>query len=277
MRNIITSLFNLPWYLAVILLVVLTATLAITFLLFIRRRYSKEFLQTNHDVAGFTLGILGILYSVFLGLSLISVQNRYNDVAATVHTEANALIGLYRDAAVFPDDVRVTMRETINCYVDEILSMKWVKLQLNESSQPFFDSAEKLWNTVYSYSPQTVKEEIWYRDAIEKLNTFAEARYTRLFHRNSLVSPMMWALLLSGAIATVAFLFFFGMEHLLAQIFLTSILAGYLAFMLYMTYSLDHVFTGNIHVKPYAMVEAKKLFIKLDQEQVSFPKYTERD
>ena len=75
----------------------------------------------------------------------------------------------------------------------------------------------------------------------------------------------MWAVLLCGGAITVCFMFFFGLENFYMQMLMTSLLAGYLSFMLFLVFSLDHVFQGSPHIEPKAFQDALVLFGRLDK------------
>ena len=74
----------------------------------------------------------------------------------------------------------------------------------------------------------------------------------------------MWSLLLIGAAITISFMFFFGLENLCSQMLMTALLTGYLSFLLYLVYSLDHVYEGSEGIKPVALEQVYSLFDRWD-------------
>lgn len=75
---------------------------------------------------------------------------------------------------------------------------------------------------------------------------------------------MMWSLLIVGAMITICFMFFFGLENLRMQMFMTALLAGYISFILYLIFSFDHVFIGPEAIKPHAIEQIAKFFDQWD-------------
>jgi hypothetical protein len=71
---------------------------------------------------------------------------------------------------------------------------------------------------------------------------------------------MMWTLLLVGGICVIGLMFFFHSPSLKTQLFMVGVVAGNIAFMIYLIYSLDTVFTGSIRVDPKAFEMVKNSF-----------------
>jgi hypothetical protein len=61
-------------------------------------------------------------------------------------------------------------------------------------------------------------------------------------------------------------MFFFGLENIRSQMLMTGLLTGYLSFMLFLVYSLDHVYQGPDGIKPVAFQQVKELFNRYDQQ-----------
>ena len=63
------------------------------------------------------------------------------------------------------------------------------------------------------------------------------------------VPVMVWGVLILGAVLTVGFTYFFGTANLRAQIMMTAVLSTIVFMGLYVIVSLDHPFTGSVHVE----------------------------
>jgi ABC-type branched-subunit amino acid transport system permease subunit len=93
----------------------------------------------------------------------------------------------------------------------------------------------------------------------------------REFSAQQHLSAMMWTLLILGAVITTGFMFFFGLEDFRIQLIMTGLLAGYLSFMLYLVFSLDHIFTGPQGIKPVMFEKVVQVFNELDREEPDRP------
>jgi high-affinity Fe2+/Pb2+ permease len=75
-----------------------------------------------------------------------------------------------------------------------------------------------------------------------------EARRTRLQLAHGIVPTMLWTVLILGGVLTVSFTFFFGTRNLEAQVLMTGVLALIVFMGLLVIVSLNHPFTGGVHI-----------------------------
>lgn len=59
---------------------------------------------------------------------------------------------------------------------------------------------------------------------------------------------MLWALLVSGALIIVLFMYFFYVESFFVHALLTAFVAGTVSFMLFLILSLDTAYSGYVRV-----------------------------
>ena len=260
-------LFKSPsWIFSALVFVAISILIFLVLLWVIRKNLPHESLRKHHDVAGFVFSLVGVLYSVILGFTVINVQTRYNEADQIIHTEAMALADIYQTASFFPapfqNDIRSSLRKYINYVVDE----EW---HAEKSSQSRRLGAQAslgvIWNSYQKMEVPDLKASIWYTQSIEALDRLMDARLSRAFNSWEHLSAMMWSILLSGAFLTVCFMFFFSLENFRLQMLMTSLLAGYLSFMLFLVYTLDHVYEGPEGIQPVALQEIVTLFDKWDE------------
>src|SRR5690242_7230376 len=92
---------SFSWIFPSIFLIVFITLLFLIIFWIVRKKVSDVILRKHHDVAGYLFSIIGVLYSVILGFTVINVQQRYNKADETVYTEATIMTDLYRDAIYF--------------------------------------------------------------------------------------------------------------------------------------------------------------------------------
>jgi AcrR family transcriptional regulator len=258
-------LFNSPyWILSASIIVVASIVFWCGALRITRRLISIDILKKNHDVAGFTFSIVGVLYSVILGFTVVSVQERYNRSIETLHKEATVLADLYREAEFFPEDSRDKVRSTLRNYVSYVVQEEW---HLPKDRKMHLDAQKilnNLWDSYFNVIIKNENQRAWYQESIGKLDDLMSARLEREFNSWDHLGSMMWSLLLSGAIITILFMFFFGLENLRSQLLMTALLSGYLAFILFLVFSLDHTFKGPEKTTPIIMEQLSDLFDRWD-------------
>jgi hypothetical protein len=270
-----SSLFTSPsWVLCSSLIVILSILVSLIVLWVVRKIIPIHSLKKSHDVVGFTFSIIGVLYSVILGFTVISVQDRHNAVLEASHSEATLLADLYQDAAFFSPTDRNAIRTSLRHYVEHVLKEEWwwtINKKIHFKTRK---SVRAIWDSYYHVELTTEKMKIWYTESISKLNNFLNIRMTRQFNSWEHLGSMMWALLLIGAIITLSFMFFFGLENVYSHMAMVALLAGYLSFMLYLVYSLDHVFKGPQGIKPEALEQVYHFFDLWDQDSQTSPPTT---
>jgi hypothetical protein len=260
---------SISWVYTSLLFVVPSILASLLVLRWVRKKFSVSALRKHHDVAGYTFSIVGVLYSVILGFTVINVENRYNEAEETVRTEAMMVDDLFRDAVYFDEMSRSAIRASLRSYVNYVIKEEWAllpkKLWLYRGSAIL----ENLWKSYETVDLTSVKSKIWYEQTIRKLDKLMDARLSREFYSAEHLGSMMWTILILGAIITLSFMFLFGLENLRIQMLMTALLSGYLSFILYLVFSLDHIFQGSPQIQPKAFEEILVLFDKLDQD--NFP------
>jgi hypothetical protein len=254
-------LFESPsWVFSSMLVVIPSIVACLLAVWLVRKNVLAETLRKHHDVAGFTFSIIGVLYSVILGFTVINVQDRYNKTVETIHQEATVLLDLYRDAEFFLPESRDAIRSDLKSYLTYVLKEEWAQQTKRNLRILAHKTLSRLWDDFYNIDLKTDKIKIWYEQTIGKLDALMNARLSREFSSWEHLGSMMWSLLLIGALFTVCFMFFFGLENIRMQMLMTSLLAGYLSFILYLVFSLDHVFQGPEGIKPVALEQVFSLF-----------------
>jgi len=266
MCRLMSVLFSSPsWVISSLLIVIPSILLCISALWLVRKGFSTETLRKNHDVAGFTFSIIGVLYSVILGFTVVNEQTRYNAAQEIIHTESTILADLYRDAEFFPPEGMKEIRSSLRKYVEYIIHEEWDVRPTRQLQIGIQSITQSLWHSYYKIDLGNERTRIFYQQSIDKLDGLMNARLAREFSTWERLSPMMWSLLIIGALITIGFMFFFGLESLRSQMLMTALLTGYLSFILYLVFSLDHIFRGPEGIKPTAFEQVLTVFDLWDQ------------
>jgi hypothetical protein len=226
--------------------------LALLGILLMRKNGHQRNLKAHHDVSGFVFTNLGVLYSVLLGFTVVNVQQRFDGINAVVKTEAAYLAELFRDAEAFTTKDRQAMQQALKAYAESIVSDEWRQIEKGPHLQTTHKLNE-LWRTYYDVELTNKKQEILYTESIKKLNDAVNVRLERLLGGGESLSDEMWTFLICGGIILVSFISMFAFESLWLHLLLTSVLAATLAFLLFLIFSLDTAFSGDIQIPPAAM------------------------
>lgn len=250
----------LPWMAGALVMVLAFVFFAVSGILLVRRMVPHQKLRAHHDVAGFIYTNLGVLYGVLLGFTVLNVQQHFDAVRVFSEVEASYLAQLYRDAQVFSDKDRTAVREAIKSYGDAVVKVEWPSMMKKEIHLQANSMLLNIWDVYYQIQPSNKQQEIWYAESINKLNSLMAARLQRLMGGGESLSSEMWILLIVGALVMLAFLWFFSLENLAISILMASVLATSTAFLLFLIYSLDTAYSGQIAVPPEAFERVLESF-----------------
>lgn len=245
---------SLPWAFGALALVAIFVTFTVAGLYVVRNNFNHRGLRAHHDVAGFVFTNLGVLYAVLLGFTVVNVQQRFDKVKETAQVEASFLYQLYHDAEVLEEKERLAIREAIRSYGESVIHKEWHSMSEGKANPETQKALREIWKAYYDVNPSSQKQQIWYSESISKLNQLMSARISRLLGSEESLGSEMWTLLIIGGIVMVTFIWFFSIESFTAHLLMASILAASTAFLLFLIYSLDTAFSGDVTIPPEAML-----------------------
>lgn len=250
-----TLLLNVPPLVLGTVIVAISIVFSILGLLLVRRFISHQKLKLHNDVAGFMFATLGVIYAVLLAFTVIIVWESFDEAQTNVEMEANYLVDLYTDSLAFPEPLRQELYSKFNDYAQLMIDEEWEMLGMGKTSPKVYEVVKDIWKLYSGYLPKTETEKIFLQESVEKLNKFAELRRLRYLESKTGVNPLLWFVLITGGVITVAFTFFFGTENFNAQMGMTILLAVTIALILFTILEFDYPFTGTVSVSPDAFKE----------------------
>jgi hypothetical protein len=254
--RVLLFLSSLPLWLGAFFTVLLPTTLAMLGPVTVRKRVPLSVLAKNNEIAGFKFATVGVIYAVLLAFAIVAVWDKFTEAELLVMKEAGASATIYRiSSGETPEAVgtRAALRDYLTAVVDD----EWPRMARGEESR---DARGKL-DALYHAAMQLVEQR---RPGIgvevmQELGAITEARRARLHHSMGAVPSPLWVMLTVGALITVSFTFFFGMENLRAQSLMTGALAVIVFLGLFIIVAYDHPFLGDVSIGPDA-------FTSLDEQ-----------
>jgi len=250
---------NLETWVLSLLLVVALPLLAAVGSLLIRRVVSAEVLAAHNDVAGFIYAVIGVVYAVLLGFTAIIVWEEFRKAEEGAELEANALADLYRNAQVFPTDVRQHMEARLRDYARLVAEEEWPAMSAGKSGPATWAAYDQLWRTYQEFEPENDHERTWYDESIHRLNELGDRRRERLLAIQASVPTVMWAVLLGAGAVTIGFSFLFGTRNTRAQAVMSASLALTIGIVLVSILALEHPFAGMTRVNPEPFHQALRI------------------
>jgi hypothetical protein len=229
-----------------------TVSLAIGGMLLVRRSVTLSTLENHNQVAGYIYGVVGVVYAVLLAFIAIVVWQQHTNVQTQVEQEANQLGDLYRNAQVFPAEIRTRLQNQIRAYSRIVVEKEWPAMAKGETSADAWAAFNQLWRSYQQVEVRNDHERLWYAKSLDRLDQLGDYRRLRVLSNRAAVPALMWVVLLATGITTIGFSFFFGTQNSSAQALMTAALSATIALVLFLILALNHPFAGLVRVEPAA-------------------------
>jgi hypothetical protein len=243
-------LLFLPVWLQVSFVVVVFSGLSILGLYTVRRLVPVENLKRNHEVAGFTFGVIGAFYGLLLAFVIVAAWERFDRADEKVQAEATALASLYRLSKGFPQPLQHNLQQAIRAYVQRAVGSEWPKMRTRTYGHVFDNTTGTLglWALVAAYDPSSGRQSLLVDKSYDQLQLLSEARTLRYMYGNEEFPAVVWLVIYAGLFITVGFSYFFGLETFPSQALMSGIFASLLGLTILAILELAHPYQGSVVV-----------------------------
>jgi Protein of unknown function (DUF4239) len=208
-----------------------------------------ERLRQNHEVAGFTFGVLGAFYGLLLAFVIVAAWERYDRADEKVQGEAMALTSLYRLSKGFAEPSQNNMHRAVREYTRKIIDVEWPEMQTNtrgRNDDPVGPLA--LWAIVANYKPSNTREQLLVDKSFDQLQQLSEDRTLRYMYGQENFPSVVWLVIYAGLFITIGFGYFFGLETFKSQALMCAIFASLLGLTILAILELAHPYQGAVVV-----------------------------
>lgn len=215
-----------------------------------RRIVTRELLVRHNDVAGFVASLVGVIYAVLLSFVVIVVWQEYDSSTQIAQKEASAVANIYHLSYGLPAPVAGELRHRLARYINDMIDKEWPAMQHGEVSQSTERDGHLVLRMVMAFAPKNVSQDEVRSSAIEDIQKLFDARRERRTENETSLPRILWFTLILGAVVTIGFTYFFGMDSARLQITMTALLTLVVAMMFVLIIELDFPFRGDTRVKP---------------------------
>jgi hypothetical protein len=241
-------------------IVAVTTGLAVLGLVVVRKRVPVSTLEAHHDVAGFILAVVGVVYAVLLAFVVVISWEQLRDAQATAENEAATVASIYQDGLAFGPRGEAA-RSAVARYAESVVNVEWKQMaDHHDESEATATALDTTWKAFTALQPTTPAEVQFSSNAVTGLQTVSELRQSRLLASGEELPAPLWAVLILGAAISVGFTYLFGVPSFRAQALMVGALASTVGLVLFLVLSLDLPFTGDISVGPVAMAHTIRDF-----------------
>jgi len=230
-----------------IIVAVVFAGLTITGLFLIRRLVAWETLRENHEVAGFTFGVVGAFYGVVLAFVIVAAWQRFERANENAQHEALALANVYNLSRGFQEPMRSEMRSAVHNYAHIVVNDEWEAMAKNEFS-PDSMAANRLWDDLVIYKPLDPRESLLVDKSLDQMSQLNDARRLRYVYYSDDLPSVVWIVIYVGSVITIGFSYFFGTRFYYAQALMCGTFAGLIGLTILAISELATPYQGAVHV-----------------------------
>jgi len=245
---------KLMLYVPIIPLGLIMIALAVGFSIFglklVWRFVPRQMLRAHSDLTAAMFGSIALAYTVLLAFVVVVSWQNFDEAQIHTELEANRLADLYRDSGAFAEPAKEEVRALIRDYVRIVVDEEWKLLERGEESENARIAIKKIWTFYTTFKPVTDTEKVFFSESVMKLNELREARRFRLIESREGIHPVLWFILVVGAVTIVVLTFFLGSEEYFIHVAMTSTLAIIVALILLTILSFEFPFTGSVSIRP---------------------------
>jgi Protein of unknown function (DUF4239) len=246
-----------PLYTAIIM-VVFVECLSLVGLFLVRHFVLHRFRfgdGVNDAVSG-TVQAIGVFYGITVGLIAVGVWNTNSNAADLVSKEAASIGSLYRDVSGYPAPLRDELRAKLREYTVFVIEVVWPAQKKGGIPQGAGEILDDFQAKLFSFEPSTQGQAALHQETLRAYNTLIDSRRLRIDAVDSGLSPVMWAVIWIGAVISIGVAYFYKIEDPKLHALLVSLMASFLAIVLFMVIINDKPFYGSVCLSsdPYKLV-----------------------
>lgn len=245
-----TYVLYFPTWLQIVFVVIVFAGGSVLGLYIVRRLVPLEHLKQNHEVAGFTFGVIGAFYGLLLAFVIVASWERFDRADEKVQGEAMGLASLYRLSKGFPQELQHNLQQGIRLYAEHAINVEWPKMASEVNDKTVDDPVGTLglWAMIASYNPSDGRQSLLVDKSYDQLELISENRALRYMYGNEEFPSVVWLVIYAGLFITVGFSYFFGLETFGSQALMCGIFASLLGLTIIAVLELAHPYQGAVVV-----------------------------
>lgn len=241
------------------LVVAAATTVAITAMLFVRRRAPAGSYFEDGDRAAGVFGVLATGFAVLLGFVVFLAFESFDTSRSGAETEAQIVREQFETAQLFPVAVKARLSGELVCYARTVVQNEWPKMQagtLGDTVNPWTLAMFRITKTV---DPRSAVEQAAYAKWLDERTDREDARADRTHGAEGVIPLPLWVVLLLSAVIIFVFMLFFAdsAERAIVQATMMGGVAIVITSTLLLLWFLDHPYhSGPGGLRPVAMQRA---------------------
>jgi hypothetical protein len=235
-------------------------SLAVLGFLAVHHWVSVHVRRAHNDVAGFIYAVLGVMYAILVALVTIVVWERFDSASSNVDLEATNLYNIYHNVDAFSDPYRSDVQGIVKAYVQTTIDEEWPLLARGTFSRHAEDLAGELGSAIDRLPVTNAAEQVKLDHLMGEYESMASQRQLRIFEGSAGLHPLIWILLVCGAIVTIGFTYFFGIDNVWAHVAMIAAITFVISGTLFVILQVNDPFAGSVSVSTEALRRVEETF-----------------
>jgi hypothetical protein len=219
--------------------------------------------------AGAVYTVVGTAYMVILAFVFFVAFESYHAAKSDAQAEATAMLSMFHATGPFSPPTRALLQRQVVCYAREVISDEWPTMREGRTS-PVVDARVTALERGAERAPisgpkQTAALEQWFTLNEER----RQGRQGRIAEASPIVPPLVWLILIIGAVVVIATVGFFAdsEEAAFPQATMMAVVAGLVVSSLLLVRFLDRPYENQSgSIRPTAM---KRSLAQMREERVA--------
>ena len=191
-----------PWLAALIILG--AAALSAAGMLIVRRRAPAGTFFKDPIPAGAVYTVAGTAYMVILAFVFFIAFESYGGAKGDAEEEATATLAMFHAAGPFGPATRAELQGQMICYAREVISDGWPAMREGEASSVVDARVSAMEESAEQISVTDAKQAAAYEHWFALNEERRQGRQGRIGKAEGLVPPVIWLILIIGAVVVIA-------------------------------------------------------------------------
>jgi hypothetical protein len=249
-----------------LLITIIAAALAITVMLFVRRRAPEGSYFTDGDRASGVFGVLASGFAILLGFIIFLTFTTYDAARAGAEEESITVAQQLETAQFFPAEAREELTGQLVCYARYVAGPEWDLLEERALGDQLNPWSSAMFRTLQTVEPETAAQEAAYSKWLDQTESRQQARQDRVHGAVGVIPTPLWIVLFTIAFVIFVYMLFFADkgEGAVTQAMLMGSVIFVMVTLLLLLHFLDNPFRPGVgQLQPVAMERAIRI---IDEE-----------
>jgi hypothetical protein len=206
----------------------------------------------HNDAAGVMLSAAVVVYSVAIGLCVVTLWERLDSAYRATEAEATNLEAVAEGSHVFDAATQERIRAGVIAYNRDVVAQWSLRIQGKPAVEVSHD-LDGLVETVSQLQPMTQAQRAFVDDAVVRLSRASELRTVSVrLAREQQLPTVLWVAVLGGSVVVLALCLTCGVrDGVLRRVLLVGV-AATVGINLFLVVELNYPFYGSVRVGPDA-------------------------